>query len=87
MTHTKEFKTITDLDQQILASLRETGDWQTRQQIAERMGRNHLTQYGATRLEIFTHRGLVETRRVPQKLGRPQYEYRAVIDDEKGLKG
>jgi predicted transcriptional regulator len=87
MRKTKVFKTLTDLDRQILTALREAGDWQSRQQLAERIGRKYLTAYSALRLEMLTHQELVETRRIPLKQGKPQYEYRVVINHENESKG
>jgi hypothetical protein len=69
---------MTELEQQILTAIRASGTgWQTRVQIAERIGQQKLTGYGATVLEALTYRGLIESRKSLEGAIHPYYEYRA----------
>lgn len=76
MLMTKSADEVTQLGRVLLDTLTQAGDWQTRQQIADRIKRTRLNPYDVQQLQSLADRGLVEIRKVPLGVARTQYEYR-----------
>lgn len=76
MLMTKSADQPTKLGRVLVDTLRKAGDWQTRQQIADAIGRTRLNPHDVTQLQHLSEQGLIEMREVPLGVARTQYEYR-----------
>lgn len=76
MLMTKSAEQPTKLGRILLDTLRKAGDWQTRQQIADAIGRVRLNPHDVAQLQHLTEHGLIEMRETATGIARTQYEYR-----------
>lgn len=69
MTNNPPPKSLTAQGEHILEFLRQRGDWTTRAQIAEYMGKNRLNKWDVGLLELMIDRGLIDFNRRPRPDG------------------
>ena len=69
---------VTPLADHLLKILRTSGEWMTRTQIAQAIGRSRLTPYDISCLELLATQALVETRQAKRGLFGTRWEYRAL---------
>jgi predicted transcriptional regulator len=77
MLMTKSSEGLTELESVLLDKLKQAGDWQTRQDIANSIGRVRLNPYDVHVLKSLEKRGLIEVRKASIGTVRKQYEYKA----------
>lgn len=67
---------VTPLGEKLLSVMRESGDWVTRRQLAERIGRRVFSPYDLTVLKGLVAEGLVEETKRPFGVVREEHIYR-----------
>ena len=73
------YRKLTSVEQQLLAAIRLSGaEWQTREEIAQHLGKKKLDAYHLSRLKKLQRWSLIDARRTKQPGARLIFEYRSV---------